>query len=98
MFTITYTAENKPREGEEVDPTKPKKGNKVLHLTQRNKRGGSKGDVIYLEDGETAEITIDASGVQITAVEVDRASAKTVGTNDETPLTTPTGENEEETE
>lgn len=90
MFEITYKADKKPKESEQ--------SRKVLHLTQRNKRGGSMGDVIYLEDGETAEITIDASGVQITAIEVDKASATAVGTNDETPLTTPTGENEEETE
>lgn len=60
MFEITY----RPTE-------EKKKSNMKLHLTQRNVRGGSIGDVVILGDGETAEVTIgDTSGVQITAVEM----------------------------
>lgn len=44
---------------------------KVVRLVQRNMRGGSIGDVVVLNPGETANITLDDSegGIQLTAVE-----------------------------
>jgi len=61
MFEIIYKPEKAATE---------KTSSKALHLTQRNTRGGAKGDVVVLRDGEKAEITLEADGVQITAVEM----------------------------
>ena len=61
MFEITYKPDK---------PDTEKTSKKVLHLTQRNTRGGSIGDVVILRDGEKAEITLEAEGVQITAIEM----------------------------
>jgi hypothetical protein len=61
MFEIVYKPEKAETE---------KTSNKALHLTQRNTRGGAKGDVVVLRDGEKAEITLEGDGVQITAVEM----------------------------
>lgn len=74
---------------------KPESDNKCMHLTQRNTRGGSIGDVVILRAGETAEVTLEADGVQITAIEMANIPPAMKPADDVTP--TP-GANEEETE
>jgi hypothetical protein len=64
---------------------KPESDNKCMHLTQRNTRGGSIGDVVILRAGETAEVTLEADGVQITAVEMANVPPAMNPADDVTP-------------
>jgi hypothetical protein len=64
---------------------KPESDNKCMHLTQRNTRGGSIGDVVILRAGETAEVTLEADGVQITAVEMANVPPAMKPADDVTP-------------
>jgi hypothetical protein len=63
----------------------PESDNKCMHLTQRNTRGGSIGDVVILRAGETAEVTLEADGVQITAVEMANVPPAMKPADDVTP-------------
>lgn len=50
---------------------------KQLHITQRNMRGGALGDVVVLDVGEEAEVTLETDGVQLTIEKIPRGSVPT---------------------
>lgn len=43
---------------------------KLLNIVQRGIRGGAIGDTVLLNPGESAEVTIESDGVQLTITEV----------------------------